>query len=451
VYTLSEVSLCSVFTAYFFVPALTCFSRCTLSDPRYRVLAVASHPVQYASPIFRRMALHPQLDFHVAYCTLRGAQAAHDPEFGATVQWDVPLLEGYDWTEVPHKGSASEGFFGLYNPGLWKLIRQGNFDAILCYAGYLRASFWITFAAARLSRSAMIFGTDASTLAPRDARPWKATLKKTAWPWLFRMADQVIVPSSAGVEMMRSLRIPPDHITLTPYAVDNDWWTAQSQQVDRASVRSGWGAPPEDAVILFCAKLQPWKRPLDLLHAFAKAQLAKALLVFAGEGPLRTQLQNEAVALGVAGRVRFLGFVNQSQLPAVYAACDLMVLPSSYEPFAVVVNEASCCGCPVAASDRVGAARDLIAPINPTLVFPCGDVNVLAQLLSDIVRDRTKLREFGRAARQRMESWSPRENISATLDAIRRAVARVRHSPPLVDTPSEPKDSSLSAPQRLSR
>src|SRR5947209_10477647 len=99
---------------------------------RYRVLAVVAHPVQYSSPIFRRLAAHPQLDFEVAYCTLRNAQPAHDPEFGRTIQWDVPLLEGYSWTHVPNRGSGDESFFGLNNPGLWTIIRKGKFDAIFC-------------------------------------------------------------------------------------------------------------------------------------------------------------------------------------------------------------------------------------------------------------------------------------------------------------------------------
>jgi hypothetical protein len=129
------------------------------------------------------------------------------------------------------------------------------------------------------------------------------------------------VPSSGARELMLSLGLPSDHVTLTPYSVDNDWWIQKSAKVDRASVRAGWGASSADIVILFCAKLQPWKRPLDLLRAFAKAQVSKALLVFAGEGPLRSQLESESIALGVASRVRFLGFANQTQLPAIYTKC----------------------------------------------------------------------------------------------------------------------------------
>jgi len=407
-----------------------------MPDRRYRVLAVATHPVQYMTPIFRRMAAHPLLDFQVAYCSLRGAEAGHDPEFGADIQWDVPLLDGYSWTHVPNRGSGAESFFGLFNPRMGKFIRSGKYDAVLCFVGYVRATFWMALLAAKLSKSAFLFGTDATTLAPRDGRAWKAAFKKILWPRLFRLADQVIVPSSGSRDVMLSLGIPGDGVTLTPYSVDNDWWMQQASQVHRSAVRGAWGAGPDTSVVLFCAKLQPWKRPADLLRAFAKANIPDALLLFAGEGPLRSQLESEAAALGVASSVRFLGFVNQSQLPAVYASADVMVLPSEYEPFAVVVNEAMCCGCPVVASDRVGAARDLVAPVAPQFVFPCRDVDALAKILTDVAADRARLQSVARAVPAHIQTWSPERNIAATVEAIRIGVthAGLRPSAALGDS-----------------
>lgn len=396
-----------------------------MPERRYRVLFVASHPVQYQAPLFRRMVTHPGLDIHVAYCSLRGAELAHDPEFGANIQWDIPLLDGYPWVQVPNRGGGGESFWGLCNPGLWKLLRGGGFDAVVSYVGYVRATFWIACLAAKCSRTAFLFGTDATTLKPREGGSWRATIKKLFWPCLFRLATQVFAPSSGTRDLMHSLGLPPDRVTLVPYVVDNDWWMRQSSQADRAATRAAWGASPNGAVILFCAKLQPWKRPADLLRAFAKANLSNAILVLAGAGPLRTSLEAEAAALGVSSRVRFLGFVNQSQLPAVYTASDLMVLPSEYEPFAVVVNEAMCCGCPVVASDRVGAARDLVAPVAPQFVFPCGDIDALAGILKDALRDRTQLQSVARAALAHIQTWSPERNIAATFDAIRIAAARV--------------------------
>ncbi|MGB7283383.1 MAG: glycosyltransferase [Candidatus Acidiferrum sp.] len=409
-----------------------------MAESRYRVLAVATHPVQYMAPIFRRMAAHPGFDLHVAYCSLRGAEAAHDPEFGATVQWDVPLLEGYSWEHVPNRGSGKESFFGLRNPGLSKLIREGKYDTVLCFVGYVRASFWIAYFAAKSSNAVFLFGTDSNTLAPRDGRRWKSAVKKVVWPLVFRLADQVIVPSSGARDLIASLGLPGERITLTPYSVDNDWWMQQSAAVNRSEIRASWGASASDAVILFCAKLQPWKRPGDLLRAFAEAKLSNALLVVAGEGALRTELESQAASLGIAPQVRFLGFVNQSQLPGVYTSADLMVLPSEYEPFAVVVNEAMCCGCPVAASDHVGAARDLVAPVRREFVFPCGDVAALAALLKDALADRARLASLGRVAVAQIRTWSPERNIAATFEAIEIAVTRSGRWPgaPLPDSSS---------------
>ena len=124
-----------------------------MTDRKLRVLTISSHPIQYGAPLFRLMATHPKLDFQVAYCSLRGAEsAAYDPEFGANVQWDVPLLDGYKWTHIPNRGNGTESFWAWRNTGLWKFIRQGNFDAVISHISYIRATFWIAYLAARTNR-----------------------------------------------------------------------------------------------------------------------------------------------------------------------------------------------------------------------------------------------------------------------------------------------------------
>jgi glycosyltransferase involved in cell wall biosynthesis len=397
-----------------------------MASPQLRVLAIATHPVQYAAPLFRRMASRPELHFEVAYCSLRGAEPAFDPDFNVSVQWDVPLLDGYTWQEVPNRGSGADSFFGLRNPGLWRLIRDGHFDAVLCYVGYVRLTFWIAYFAARRSGTAFVFGTDSTTLTPRDGRSWKSTVKRVLWPKLFALADQVIAPSSGTRELMHALGITDDRIALIPYTVDNDRWMQRSQQVNREALRAAWGAGPEDVVVLFCAKLQPWKRPADVLAAFARCRSANLRLVFAGDGPLRRELMTEASALGIADRVVFLGFVNQSELPAVYTSADVLVLPSEYEPFGLVVNEAMCCECAVIASDSVGAAKDLIVPVEPEFVFPCGDVEALAAKLDRAATNRMALKAIGARGLAHVQSWSPERNVEATVTAVQLACSRRR-------------------------
>jgi len=384
------------------------------------------------APLLRRLAHHPEIELQVAYCTLRGAEPAIDPDFGATVQWDIPLLDGYKWVEVPNDGSGGQGFWGLRNWGLWRLIRQGHFDSVISYTGYRCASFWIALAGARSINAAVIFGTDASSLVPRDSRAWKAKLKKLGWPWLFRLATQVIVPSTPSKELIQSLGISGERVTLAPYVVDNDWWQAAAMKVNRLEVRRRWGARDETLVILFCGKLQPWKRPGDVLNAFARLGNADAIVLFAGDGGLKDDLLKQAQELGLTKHVRFLGFLNQSELPSIYRSADLMVLPSEYEPFGVVVNEAYCCGCAVAISDQVGAGRDLVSVIDKGMIFPCGDDKAIAAILQGCLTDRSRLEAIALKARQRLEEWSPEKNIQATVEAVSVAVARRRGNSGLV-------------------
>jgi glycosyltransferase involved in cell wall biosynthesis len=391
-----------------------------LKKEKYRVLLVCTHPVQYFAPILQRMTKHPKLEIQVAYCSLQGAQPGMDPEFGIAVKWDVPLLEGYPWVRIPNQSRQTRlgRFWGLCNTGLWSLIRDGAHDAVILLTGYNYASFWIALASAKLHGKPVMFGTDAGEIRARDGHEWKSAVKRFVWPFLFRLADIVIVPSSRGVKLMRSLGLPAEHIVLTPYVVDNEWWSGRAKNIDRASVRRAWGVPDEAPVVLFCGKLQPWKRPQDLLYAFAASGVPEAYLVFAGEGPLRDVMKSDAHSLGVDGRVRFIGFANQTQLPEIYCASDLMVLPSQYDAFGVVVNEAMLCGCPAVVSDRVGAGYDLIVSGQNGFVFPFGDIDALAKILRETLTVPSRLRELGDAARRRMQTWSPVENINAIVEAV---------------------------------
>jgi glycosyltransferase involved in cell wall biosynthesis len=77
----------------------------------------------------------------------------------------------------------------------------------------------------------------------------------------------------------------------------------------------------------------------------------------------------------------------------------------------------------VIASDRVGAAPDLIREGKTGFTYPCGDVDALAGLIRETLSDDERLRQMGQAARRRMQAWSPRENAEATLRAIERLMA----------------------------
>jgi glycosyltransferase involved in cell wall biosynthesis len=387
-----------------------------------RVLLVATHPVQYAVPAFRIMAKDPRVEIQVVFCSMQGAESEVDSEFGVNVKWDIPLLEGFPWVCLPNRlGKPRLGaFFGLCNPGIWKLIRSRKVEAVILNTGYRYATYWLAIAAAKASGVPVFFGTDATSLQPRDRKRWKKPLKRLLLPAIYRLNDIVVVSSEAGRQFILSLGIPESRIVMAPQSVDNTWWQERASEVDRGAVRREWGIPEDAVVAVFCAKLQPWKRPLDAMHAFAKANVKDAYLVFAGEGPLRASLEAEARALGIIERTRFLGFVNQTGLPRVYRSSDLMIMPSEYDPCPYVVCEAMLCGCPVALSDEIRGRFDIVNDGVTGFIYPCGNIEALARILSDTLGNSEKLKQLGRTAMKRMTTWSPRECVDATVLAVAR-------------------------------
>ncbi len=395
-----------------------------MAHKKLHALLICTHPTQYGSPMWRLMAQRADLEILVAYCGLEGAEAHVDPDFGVKVAWDIPLLDNYPWVKLrnisPHPAVGK--LFGLVNPGVWRLIRTRKFDAVVMFTGYICATFWIALAAAKLSGIPILFGTDAHDVSPRDDHAWKTKIKKYLWPRLFRLADVVIAPSTGTVALMRSLNIAPERVVLMPYVVHNEWWIDQAAHVDRVAVRRDWNIPAEAPVVLFCAKLQPWKRPQDLLSAFASANVTGSYLVYAGDGPMRSELEAQAKTLGIFAQTRFLGFINQSGLPQVYCASDLLVLPSEYEPFGVVVNEMMLCGHGAIVSDRVGAKFDLITQGETGFVFACGNIDALAKLLQATLSHPEVLGEYGEASKRRIAEWSPLAYVNSVARGIRRAI-----------------------------
>src|SRR5208283_4761924 len=100
----------------------------------------------------------------------------------------------------------------------------------------------------------------------------------------------------------------------------------------------------------------------------------------------RARLESSARALRWDS-IRFIGFRNQSELPAMYDLCDVFVLPSEREPWGLVINEVMNAGKPVIVSDRVGAGPDLVEDGVNGFVFPARDVAALADRLQRMIEN----------------------------------------------------------------
>jgi glycosyltransferase involved in cell wall biosynthesis len=206
-------------------------------------------------------------------------------------------------------------------------------------------------------------------------------------------------------------------VTFAPHSVDNDRFAGEPAERGRDLLRRLGMPPAGRPVIMFCGKLQPYKRPLDVVDAVARLPREVTLLMV-GDGPL-------------AGRVRaglrpgqgvVTGFVNQAELPSYYHAADVLVLPSAFEPWGLVVNEAMAAGALPVVSDGVGAAPDLVAGLGE--IYPAGDVAALAAALVralDRLADRNADPDLAKRLRERVDRYGIEVTAQGFEQAARQA------------------------------
>jgi glycosyltransferase involved in cell wall biosynthesis len=397
------------------------------------VLLISSQPIQNAASL-QEMAHDTRVRVRTAYCTLPDASLYQDSEHLNKAAFDLPMLDGYDWVPVKNYSPLPRlgKFYGLINPGLIRLVAQS--DCCIIY-GHSYISFWMAIATAKLLRKPILLSTDAtSPQSHYGASNWKSSLKKKVFPFLYNhVADGVLVPSTASKQFLCSMGVYEDRVALTPYVVDNQTIATISAATDRQELRRQWQIPVDATVAVFCAKFLPRKRPQDAIQAFARADVPNSYLMMVGEGPMGDSLRDEAERLGIKERVRFVGLVKYSHLPEVYTASDVLVFPSEHEPYGLPVNEAMICGIPTIVSDRIGAGLDLVENDRTGFVYPSGEVKALADILRKVLSDRERLKSMGEAARQRIATWSPRDNADATIRAVEKALA-ARGSGGLLET-----------------
>lgn len=356
-----------------------------------RLAILTTHPIQYQVPWFRYLARQDWVEPCVFFGDDHGLKVKRDREFGAEFAWDLPMIEGYahEFLENRAKRPGVDHFDGVNTPAIFERLTPERFDAVLAL-GWHTYSFWQGFQAARRAGLPLVLRGESNLLQPRPF--WKTLMRRCLLKRVFQQARAFLAIGSLNRQFYLAHGVPEEKIFEAPYFVDNERFCAGTSK--REEIRRSLGIGGDEFVFLFSGKLIPRKRPLDLLEAWGRlppASQKSSRVVIVGDGELRPEIERRVVGLP-GGRVQLLGFRNQTELPALYAAADAVVLPSDFgETWGLSVNEAMAAGARAIVSDRAGCAPDLVAGGVTGEVFPCGNIPFLRGILQRFVQDRTWL------------------------------------------------------------
>lgn len=378
-----------------------------------RLAAFASHPIQYQAPLFRHLA--QRVDLHVFFAHRATPEQQAEAGFGVPFDWDVDLTSGYAHSFLRNvaRRPGTDHFSGCDTPDAGRAIGERRFDAVLVMGWHLK-SFLQAALAAKVRRIPVLVRGDSQLATPRTAL--KRAAKVCLYPPFLRLFDAALYVGERSRAYYEHYRYPASSLFFSPHCVDTTWFAARATAEAARALRARLRIAPETKVVLFAGKLVPFKRPLDVVEAcgLLRREGISVEVMVAGAGELDAAIRDRAKTLDAP--LHLLGFQNQTQMPAAYAAADVLVLPSTgRETWGLVANEALACGTPIVVSDACGCAPDLAADGSAGRVFRAGDVPALAQAIGSVLLEPP--------AREAIRRRSDRFGLEAAVEGIVEAAA----------------------------
>lgn len=384
-----------------------------------RLAVISLVPAPYREPVYESLSRAPGLLMRVFY--LQGEDSLRG--------WSR-LACSYDAVRVrclTPEALYPAPLIGVWNPGLLGHLRRFAPDCLLIH-GY---SYWTQMRAidwAIRRRIPYFLWADSNARKLEAAGPLPA-LKKMCLRYFCRHAAGVLTIGSSNEAFWRYYGVEPERWFRSPLAVDNDSFRSQAAnwRRERAAQRRALRLGP-GRLLLYVGRFAPQKNLDTLLEALAACRGGEGpalSLALVGDGPERKRLEALIRRLQLDD-VFLFGFQPQSALPRFYGTADALVLPSSEEPWGLVVNEAMASGLPVLLSKAVGCLPDLLEEGGNGFSFDPQDAASLADALERFRRlSDGEVERMGARSAQRIADW----DFAHSLAGIHRALESVAKAP----------------------
>jgi glycosyltransferase involved in cell wall biosynthesis len=262
----------------------------------------------------------------------------------------------------------------------------------------------------------------------------------TGWKAAVQAARRVVVISHYVRREYERNGIPAEKIDVVHNGIDVEFFASAG---DAAAALARLGAPAGTPLVMLPGRLSRYKGQLELVEAIPTilASAPAARFVFAGADTselgdlpgsggrsMRQVLEQRAAELGVAGHAAFLPASTEHEMADLYAAADVVVVPSWEEPFGLVVIEAMAAGTPVVGS-TTGAIPEIIVGGESGLLVPPREPAALAGAITALLDSPDLRQRLGASAQARMRSLFTLERYSREFEAILRVVAGRRSAP----------------------
>lgn len=352
-------------------------------------LLIYIEPTSYLMPLWREIRLRTP-----------GASRMVFLEENLTQDWGIDPQDDHD-VELLRGGRRSR------LTRLLQLIGQPNVE-LVHLAGWGHPLLLAALVTAWLRRIPVTMESD--TPLPVGLPIWKRAVKRLLYPLLFKLPSMFLPGGSRQAAYLRYYGVAEERIVIAQMTVDVAVITRHVDGIDdarRAKIRRDLDLADAATVFLYVGRMEPHKGLQELVEVFGKLPASKeqapADLLLVGDGSMRNTLGGSATG---DSRIHWTGRLSGTALLDAYAAADVFVLASRFEPWGLVVNEAMAAGVPVIATDRVGCVDDLVVQDETGLLVPAESPDALAAAMESLLLDRPLRDKMARNARSLVAGWT---------------------------------------------
>jgi glycosyltransferase involved in cell wall biosynthesis len=369
-----------------------------------RVAFIFTHRIQYFTNLLDELCKRGRVEPLVIYANERSG--SEDPGFGLPITWDNRRQISCPEIFLRKTGRNLNGRF--VSSFAWNLNRALNSwkPDLIHLNGYADAVQWQSWLWARSHQVPVFLRGDGDTFGRRMS--FLRSLKQQLARVFTKRASLVFFQGEENKKFWIANGAHPGRLCWMPCVSDTEVFQRQafSSQPERSSFRRDRGVDANDVVFVVSGKLTSRKRPADALRAYARCKEPKIHLWFLGSGPLEDTLKRLAEEMGISDRVTFWGFRNQTEMPAILQAADVLIHPSESDPWPYAVLEAAHSGLALQLSDMTGSYPDWIETNHAGAVFRCGDIDSLATAMKACVAEPEKLKRWQDAARNAARNYT---------------------------------------------
>ena len=251
---------------------------------------------------------------------------------------------------------------------------------------------------------------------------WKRCIKRLIYPILFKLPTVFLASGTRQINYLKSYAVPDKKIILEKMTVDvlgMQRYIAQLPKNKKTVLRNNIGLSNNDFIFLFIGRLIERKGVYELLQSFSAIKDVRAKLVIAGDGPLKSAVEEYAQK---NKNIVYVGRLKNTEVTDLYFMSDIFILPAHWEPFGLVINEALAAGKPVIASNQVGCIDDLVIHQKTGLRIKENSVFDLTSAMMYFLNHPEQYEMMSQHSLNQISTWTLEDEVAQIFKAWRLAM-----------------------------